>query len=521
MRTATSTIVDQYGNPIRYHFFEGAKKPYGDTGFYGSRVTASDTQKLLGQFGWEALMRNGRFLFANVPMVRGAFIEKANHAFPLEPQYAGKNDSEWGDLATEWLWNWDNACTIRGAPYDQATCSRVRMLGRGMDGDILTIMTEDPDSQYPKTQLVRSHRVGSRRLFVKESEPLKEGPWKGNFISNGVVFDRVGRCKGFRVLGSTEGEDSWIPSSAGRLDYRPDYSDQSRGFSELVAAINSLDDLKRLNEYEMRAQNAMASIAIIEKNETGFADETSDRINRAAESLDSDGDGQKDVPPLITESYESGSVRYFRSGTGSGLEAFRGDRPSADAAAFEERIVRRAMYGIEWDADFALALKSPGGAWARTILQKVNRVIANTQAVEAATLWWIHTRALARAVYDLKVLRPPSDGDIFSWNYRGPAKITADSGNDANAKRSDYVLGTRTLQDDAGERGKWWKEVRKQREAEVKDKLSRARNLLSEFPELMTIQNALKLIEDTNPNTAPAAQIADAVASSIDGQQSN
>lgn len=496
-RSIPSRILNPLGKPAAYYFFEGGARRWTDTIPLWYFSGASDTQTLLQSYTWKQMMSTGRFLFANLPMVRGGLLEQCNWSFPLEPEYVGA-DQDFGDKACEWLYQWDQRCNIRGIPFDAEACSRIRTLGMKVDGDICTIFTEDPDTEYPKIQIVRAHRVGDR--VGQNGGILDSGPYKGQQVNNGFIVDRAGRLIAIQVLGQRPEDDDYIEIDSAHPQFQPDYSDQARGISHLVASINSFQDLKRLNEYEMRAQELISSIGLIEKNEMGVADEAQYAITRPTDSDPTATGGT--AAGLVTETYEGGLIRYFRSGSGSGLESFRGDRPSQDAAAFEARIVRYAFHGIEWDPDFALSLKEPGGAWARVILQKVNRAIYRNQIAEAKVLYWSHVRALARAVYDLKILPPPRDGDIFSWNYKGPPKITADSGNDASAKRQDYILGTTTLSELSLERGKWWMELRAQKSREVRDLITRAKALLEEFPELGDLRTAMKLIEDPSPNQA-------------------
>jgi hypothetical protein len=252
----------------------------------------------------------------------------------------------------------------------------------------------------------------------------------------------------------------------------------------------------------MRAQQMFASQGFIEKNPTGSADETADAITRPANGVS----GAGTATGLITQTFEEGMVRYYQSGTGSGLEAFRSDRPSADTQSWEDKIVTQALYGIEWDPNFALAIKEPGGAWARTVLQKINRTIKLNCCVEAEAQCREDIFALSMFI-DMGLLEPPSDGDITSWEYLlGVPLITADSGNDASAKREAYKLGLMNFRDIAADDyGGWWIAKRDQRETEIEDLLTRCRALKVLFPEL-SLQEVINLFEQRNPNAQAPVQ---------------
>lgn len=490
MSARRSSLVDQFGRPMAYEFFEAGDRYNSlDSDSPALYRAARDTDDNLKVGTWLQILNSGRFLFANVPLIRGALLEQAAYSFPLTVRYAGR-DKDWGKIVEAWIYEWQKSNNVRGWPYDQLTNSRIRLLGRKVDGDIATIQTFGQD-EFPKIQLVRAHRIGTR----DSKDTVQKGKYKGRRIQNGVILDDVGAPLAYRLLGDKPAEDEEIPAESMFLTYRPDYSDQARGISELIASIRSFADLKRLREYEMRAQQILSAIVLLEKNENGETPPGADFIQSPAAGTDASGTASG----LISRTYEKGMALYFRSGTGSGLEAFRGDRPSADAQAFEDKIVSGAFYGIEWDPNFALAIKEPGGAWARTILQKINRAIGNNVREEERAQRREITYAVNKAIA-LKILPRPKDEDTFSWEFQlGIQLITADSGNEEQAKREAYKLGLSTLQRYCSPNGDWWEEHREQRDKEVRDLLARAAAVRKDFPEL-SLQEILALFEQRTPN---------------------
>jgi len=495
-------------------FFEGGNRynSQGDLVTQNWLDAARDTQALLPRCDWKQLLNSGRFLFANVPILRGALLEQASYSFPLEPHYTGEDDA-WGRLAKEWLYYWKQQAEYRGGPFDCHVSARVRLLARKTDGDIGRLLTFDDATGYPRLQFIRAHRIGVRedRSRTKTDGTVQGGPYNGAKIDNGIITDRRGRPIAYRLLADEPKDDQDIPAASFLLCYNPDYSDQSRGISELMASIGSFGEIKRLREYEMRAQQIQAREALLEQNEEGEAS----GANFIPSTVDETTNATS-VAGVTIEQFDKGLTRYYRSNTGSGLELIRPDRPGPGCQEFEDRIVRGAFYGIEWDPDFALAIKEPGGAWARTILQKVNRAISNNQRIEARCQLAEDTYALAKAI-DLKLLAAPPDGDIFSWDYSGPARLTADSGNDENAKREKYKLGILTLRQWASEDGCWWEEIRKQKQIETRDLLTRAQELQTEFPEL-TLMDCVQLLEQRTPNGQPASATASETASEPEPQ---
>lgn len=498
---ATPRLVNQFGTPVRASDFYQAgslstvrEQPWR---FYSS---AKDTADLLPNASWRQILSSSRFLFANVPIVRGALLEQALYSFPLEPRYTGP-DKEWGDLAETRLYEWAQNPTLRGWPFDQHTVSRLRLLGYKSDGDIFTVLTAGRDAE-PRIQLVRAHRVGNRDTNVFQNR-LMTGPYKDRRIYNGTIVDDFGAAIAYLILGGNADEDQYVSARGMFPTCRPDFYDQYRGISHLCASIRSFADHKRLREYELRAMAIQSSVAMIEKNETGFADEASEALSRT--SRDGITDGTRSS--LVSETLEEGMIKYFRAGTGSGLEMLRPDRPGENWQAFEERVVGAALYGLEWDPNFALLIKEPGGANARITLQKVNRCILQNAGVEARAQ---RREAWYKLEWDIAhgLLRPPSDGNTrnFTWKLALP-QLTADSGNEENAKREAYKLGLDTLLTLTTERGQDWEEVRQQRRREIENLLEHVRQIQAANPEI-PFAEILNLFEQRNPNGAAAAATA-------------
>lgn len=454
-------------------FFEGVSRSAKEGG-HNFPNAAVDTHKLLPTSTWKQLLSAGRFLFANVPILRGAILEQANFSLPLSLHYAGQ-DKDWGKLAEEYLYERQRNSNVKGPLYTSSVVQRLRLIGRKVDGDIGTLLIDDK-SGFSKTQLIRAHRIGDRGSFGSE---LKTGRFKGKRCFNGTILNDWGAPIGYQILGDTADLDEWVSANDLILTYRPDYADFYRGVSELVACVKSFADIKRLREYEMRAQQMFASIALLEQNETGYADEGSEIYNEGNGSTRAEGQ-----TGILTEVYEDGLVKYFRAKSGAGLEAFRSDRPSTDAQSWEKQFIRQAFYGIEWDPDFALCLEQPGGAWVRAKMQKIHRAIANNVEIER---WAQEVEAgfhVAKGI-EYGLLPAPKDGNWHSWNaYLSIPLPTADSGNEEAAAREAYKLGLITKQQLIAQRGGWIDEVQEQRKAELKQLAEDARELNALFPEV-------------------------------------
>ena len=453
-----------------------------------------DTDRMIMAADWKLLLSAGRALFALFPVVQGALQEQATYSFPLQARSDGA-DKAWGNLAEDFLAEWRSNPTILGQPFDGTTLARLTLTASAVDGDILRLKILD-EYGFPRIQPIRAHRVGFRSEFMQDGR-MTTGPYAGFRGCNGVVLDNYNRRVAFHILGDTPAMDVYVPAASVCHIFDPLYTDETRGTSRLAVAVRTFSDIKRLREFELRAMQVQSSVAITEANETGMPDEASVALQYG----DADGATGGAQASLDIQTLEEGLWKYVKAGTGQKLEFHAPERPGENWQAFEQRMEGAGLYGIEWDPDFARMIKEPGGAWARIKLQKVNRRILKNASIEARAQKSEDTWAISQFIA-LGLLPAPSDGDIFSWRYHlALPQLTADSGNEENAKREAYKLGITTLLSVVSERGLYWEDVRQQREAEIRDKWNRVRMLTTEFADLgIGPQEMANEFEQKNPN---------------------
>lgn len=411
-------------------------------------------------------------------------MEMAAYSFPINPRFP---DTPFGREAQQYIDEFDNNCDVRGTNFDRRAASRLRLMSEMTDGDIGIHLTQDKEGR-PKIQHIRAHRIHNGNL---QNGPLS----KTRHLSNGVITDEVGKPVAYLVQqGSDRNTVRRISANNMILRFNPLYSDQSRGISVLGSAITTFADIKQVREWNMYAFK-MASAMVFKKKVLGGLPEEGDGFIMS--------DAGTDVTGLASgnqiQAFERGMTMYLDSADpNADLEQVEFDRPSSEAQAFEDRMMRMSLYGIGWDPDFALSLKSPNGAWARTIIEKIRRSIQSHQEREIKTLRRIHAYALSKAI-KLKLVREPDQARFWdSWEYEVPARLTADSGNERNATLSEYQAGTRSLQTIAGEQGRHWVKLREQREFEVSDLLQRAKRIADANG--IELKDALQLMEGKSPN---------------------
>ena len=506
MATRISPILDPYGRRMSVNDFYTAGRPvYNNEDGMPDRFRRSyyDTTELVSNASWRQLLSSARFLFANVPIIRGALLEQAAYSLPLDPRYTG-TDKAWGELAEEALLRFDENPTLRGG-MDMEAVSRVLLLGWKVDGDIFTVLTEDEAGQ-PRIQLQRAHRIGGDEYGAArtsgEDKRLVTGPYRGQRLCNGVVIDDYSRALAYLIPGQDIKADQYVSASGMFPTCLSDYADEYRGMTSLCAAIPSMAVHSLLREYELRAMQIQSSFAVGIRNETGLPNP----IEMAISSGDYGTATTGNQATLTTETLDKGMVKYFKAGTGAGLEFYRPDRPGEGWQSFEDRVIAAALFGMQWDPNFAMMIKEPGGANARIMLQKVNRTILTNAKVVGKSLKRIHWYVLNRYI-EQGLLPMPADGDTTAFRYRMTLpQLTADSGNEEAAKRDAYKLGLTDLITLTTEKGQDWEEIRENNEAAVRDLLTRVDSIGSDFADLgFSPDTILNLLEMRNPNGASPA----------------
>lgn len=438
----------------------------------------NDMWKNVSGLGRRTMMSIGRYLFWNYPILSGAIKEQANFAVStFIPQFYGENKA-WGTQAEEWLLQWYKIMDVRGAPFDYDSFLRHQITHPIIDGDIGILLVggdpNDPDyvpeADFPQIQLIPGHRIGSPSerdgLVVamdRESDDYDGSiPYAGLPILDGVVLGPRGRALAYALLDQDRKRViRYVSSRDMILNWNPQCCDQLRGLSELASALFDLQDLKESRNFELLAQKTAASITLIEKNSTGFADEAKSLI--ASDATLTAETGVKTA--VQQEKMDGGQYRYFRAASGEGLEAFSYDRPGANAIAFQEAMLRDAFRGMGWDHYFSTEILKVGGAPLRVLVDKINLQIKERQKAVGKVCQRVGGWALAKA---MKLGLLPWDDDWWKFEYQGPARLTADHKYEIEGEIEEYAAGFVTLKTLASRRGEYWEDLQDQRIAEQK-----------------------------------------------------
>jgi hypothetical protein len=478
-----------------------------------------DWHLLITAEGRRNILSLGRWLGKNVPAVEGALNEQCEYASAVfAPQFTG-TDREWGDRAEKWLASHHEICDVAGWPYGMRHYRRMLLLSVLRDGEMGTLLTQTPGG-YPQLQIVPSHRIGSSRSesvvnyaglrLARPGDTGAYGEWlpdgamlddQGRFVGllefdgqtiiDGVIVDDWMRAVGYRVLiDDTSFQD--VSANDCYLTFRPEFPGQLRGISVLASSMFDWQDIREARKFELIAQKAGAAISLIERNETGEAQAGADWLQLPSGGAATAGS----ATGLTTEVLDGGTIRYFRAGSGGGIEAFRQDRPSSQQQEFEGKVTRSNLYAMGWSVDFGLDPTKVGGAPMRVVVERINRAVGalQQQLLERACRRY-DGYALSKA---MKLGLLPWNDEWWAWRYQGPSQLTADAKYQSDVDLQERRTGIKTLSRIAAERGEDWMDVRIQREREAEDLLERAKRLAQKWD--IDLSVALGLLELQTPN---------------------
>lgn len=412
-----------------------------------------DSHRNVTALGRRTLMDWGRHLFENVPYVRGSVLEQATLAIStFIPQFYGE-DAKFKELAENWIYEHDKICDVRGWPYTMRTMLRNLIISILRDGDVGILFVEG-EKGYPMFQVIPAHRIGCHA----DECIAEEGDFKGRKIIDGVIVNDYGRTLGYRVL--TGGDHDYtlyrdIPEKDMVLMFLPEYVDQVRGLSPIGKGAWDQQDIKEFEDAELIAQKNLAAIAVQEWNEDGEPPPGADLSHI---TMPDSTDSTAGTPTgLVTETFDKGTVRYFRSRSGAKLETLEHNRPGANQQNFVQGKVRSSLHGFQWSYDFSLNPKEVGGAPFRVIVEKINITLKSLRADivipfrQRADGWRI-SKAIKRG--DL-----PKNKEWFKWDYQGPADITADKKYDSSVDIEEARNAFKAPQDIIARRGGYYEDV--------------------------------------------------------------
>lgn len=442
---ATSLILDQYARPIKYGMGGSRLQRAAQWSMKRQQVfgLSGDHSGIFPAYDRDKMSQIGRWQFANNPLIHTALIESSGHAaLGIGRVFFGEDKEKWGVAAQELLEKWDRSADVRGGPFTMPALARAFVLATQIDGDMFAAMVRDEDGM-PKLQSFRAHRVG--------------GTDEKASVFDGVKVNGYGKPIAYRIIkDGNKFED--MPAGAFIPLMLPNYADQWRGVSSLAAAAIACMDLAESESAELIAQKRAAMMAFVEASETGDADDDTRELMQGGTTADG--------KPLVTEIFDEGMTMHVKAGSGASLTPVISDRPTANQAAFAERITRQIMSSLGWPFEFTCDPNKAGGASMRVVMEKVNSTIEYLRNNLVFPLYYaFDTFRIACAIED-GIL--PANKDWYKWRHVGPPPLTSDKKYDSDVRIQELNNCLTTMQAVCAESGQNWQEVIKQRVIEEK-----------------------------------------------------
>lgn len=486
-------LLDRRGQPMATSLYPTPNSMGNWTKYRPRLNVVGDTKVTQTAFDRRDQIKFARNLFASMPDLGGALISKASWCVSsgFAPVYTGTN-KEWGDATEVWLSEiFYPVCNVLGPNFDFRTTLTLSSLSLDVDGDSGLLLTTTR-SGFPQIQLIPSHRIAQR----DDSKTIAEGKFSGYDIADGVIYNDSGRAIGYRILGDTPDDDVDISSANLQLLYEPEWSDQAgHGISRIARSTLDWMDMQDVAEYTKRSLKIASAIGLLHTTETGTPD------NSALVGATEDVNGAIVAPANLQLEYvRGGEIYYMRAGAGEDIKPMTDERPSQNSSEFMDKIQRKALYACGWPVEL-LDPSKVGGASVRLIQDLARKSISSRQITLQRRAKWIINYAVAKAM--AAGIIPQNNVDWYSWNFTKAATLIVDNGNEANADREAYKLGTNTLSDISSKGGKDWYELREQQQKETEDLLTRATVLSKKYS--ITMDGALNLLSQRSPNPPPTA----------------
>lgn len=393
----------------------------------------ADFNSVLDKTTREDVAAIARRIYTNSGEVRHLVLSLANLATndAFLPQFEGK-DKEWAVKFAEPFWFiWTGVCDVTNKfTFNQML--NMASICLDVDGDCFIIMTEN-EAGMPLLQLIRSHRCKNRNSDAD----------KNRTIVDGVVLDDIGRPVAYQF--EDNNGFSEIPTSNVIHLFRAESPDQIRGVSSLIHAIDSIQRLLVIRNYEQVALQLCSSLGIIKRTESGTAEENVD-FDEADQNKQTLGT----ISNLTLENFASGGVQYI--GTNEEFTGITNNvRPSDQWQRFTDTMVNSACIGMRYPYGL---LKSGvlGGAEVRMQLALLDRTVRERQDTlsQAATRIW--TWVMAKRIKAGKLTKP-SDGDFYSIRWSTGRRLSVDVGRDSVAEINSLRAGTTTYKEIYNSRG--------------------------------------------------------------------
>ena len=449
-------------------------KPLAD---FKDSISPSDRQDIV------AISRR---LFYNSGEIRHIVRNIANFSTndALYPIFDG-TDKEWFSNAERFFYTWTDVCDA-GNRLNFFQMLNLISIAIDVDGEIFIILTEN-EAGFPLIQLIRSHRCKSRNAPEDRNRNIVDG----------VVLDKQGRPLAYQFTNGTNqtGQEQFYEVSANDVVHLANIEtpDQVRGTSNLIHALDAIQRLILMRQYETVSLQMANAIGLIKKTDKGYAEEKVDFDKE--QSVES----ETNSTALNTESFLSGQVNYI--GTNEEfIELNKNGRPSDQWQRFTETLVNSACIGLRYPYALLAKQSVAGSVEVRMQLGMLDRTIRERQQLLIVGLNRIWKWLIAKRIKAGK-MEAPSDGDFYSIRWSLGKKISVDLGRDASAEINSLRAGTTNYDEIYSNRGLDWKSMleAKAQEASLINELAKKYGVSPQEIAQLSV-NELRPIDNINNN---------------------
>lgn len=460
-----------YPEPISKIDYEAAKRPIKidyeklESSFGGGYVDSTNTgDKFFGGFGdtkvfhhdyWTLRARSRQLYHENLfarGLIRRLVTNEINTGLSLEAMPIGAVLGLDEDYLNDWSEKIEMMFKIYAETptlcdyYQQNTFSKLQQIKRQtalVSGDVLCVSRVSPVNGLPLIQLINADSVQT---------PMNASPRSGNEIIHGVEKDPQGRVVAYWVR-QKDNTSKRLPAYGERsgrriawLSFGTDkLIDDTRGLPILGLVMQSLKEIDRFRDAELRAAVINASLAMfIKKGEPVMGTKP---FTNAAASHDqasitkTDGTTrniklQRQVPGLIFEELAFGEEPH----------SFNTQRPNINFSGFEAAILSAIAWANEIPPEVLLLQFSNNYSASRGAVKEFNMYLNRQRLSEAEDFCkpvyqeWLVAKALKNEVEAPGLLEAWFDKrqyeTLHAWvssDWSGAIKPSVDMGKDVNA----------------------------------------------------------------------------------------
>ena len=384
----------------------------------------ADLMDLISRHKTLLLRNDSRYIYTSNSTVSGAVNQKAGKVYGESWRFQSHSkDKEFVKAVEADMESIDALLDIRGPQYSFRRNVKIESKALDVDGDFFVVLTENKDG-FPRLQWIEAHRVGCSPYDTDDI--VKEGPYRGLRIKNGIIYNDFSAEVAYRVLGN-DGEthrDISARDMVHSLD--PSWFSQGRGIPSIASAMLDWYDISEVRNFEKIAQKVNAALTLLEKNETGTRDMANKILN---------GRGGSPAAPFVTELMPGGAIKLIKNA--DSLEAHESNRPSEGFLKFTDKVEQGAFFGMGWRREM-LDSSNVGGAGVRAFQRDINDSISDRFEVlsrfrKRVALYVIAKRA-KQGVYTLPE-------DWYKCSFTKPKEFTVDDGHSRKADIEDLRAG--------------------------------------------------------------------------------